>query len=108
MVQRVLAAKQADIELGLARAREQKAFVEKISRVLDKAVMQYSVRMDGRFGVCFCVDAEAVEIRLRRNSVAETLRRYADVQYEAGDKLYVSCTAEDGIGCGIVFGDLPQ
>ncbi|MCP1772870.1 hypothetical protein J2T38_001706 [Neisseria perflava] len=108
LVQRVLAGKQADIELGLARAREQKPFVEQVSRVLDRLVLRYTVRMDGRFGVIFCLETEPADIRLRRNSVAAAMQRYAVAQPEGADKLYLSCLKEDGIVCRIVFGDIPQ
>ena len=56
LVQRVIACRHADLELGLSRAREQKPFVEHVSSLLDKAGIEYAVRMSKDFQTTFCVE----------------------------------------------------
>ncbi|EOB47745.1 hypothetical protein NM96060_1083, partial [Neisseria meningitidis 96060] len=46
LVQRTVACRHADLELGLSRAREQEPFVIHVSDLLDKAGIDYAVRMD--------------------------------------------------------------
>ncbi|MGT9799635.1 hypothetical protein ACVWQX_01570 [Neisseria meningitidis] len=49
LVERQLAVRHADLELGLSRAREQEPFVIHVSDLLDKAGIEYAVRMDKDF-----------------------------------------------------------
>ncbi len=49
LVQRTVACRHADLELGLSRAREQEPFVIHVSDLLDKAGIEYAVRMDKDF-----------------------------------------------------------
>ena len=49
LVQRTVACRHADLELGLSRAREQEPFVIHVSDLLDKAGIDYAVRMDKDF-----------------------------------------------------------
>ncbi|CWO81873.1 phage protein [Neisseria meningitidis] len=55
LVERQLAVRHADLELGLSRAREQEPFVIHVSDLLDKAGIEYAVRMDKDFQTTFCV-----------------------------------------------------
>ena len=49
LVERQLAVRHADLELGLSRAREQEPFVIHVSNLLDKAGFEYTVRMNKDF-----------------------------------------------------------
>ena len=53
LVQRTVACRYADLELGLSRAREQEPFVIHVSDLLDKAGIEYAVRMDKDFQTTF-------------------------------------------------------
>ncbi len=53
LVERQLAVRHADLELGLSRAREQEPFVIHVSDLLDKAGIEYAVRMDKDFQTTF-------------------------------------------------------
>ena len=44
LVERQLAVRHADLELGLSRSREQEPFVIHVSNLLDKAGVEYTVR----------------------------------------------------------------
>ena len=59
LVQRTVACRHADLELGLSRAREQEPFVIHVSDLLDKAGIEYAVRMDKDFQTTFCVEFSA-------------------------------------------------
>lgn len=110
LVQRVLACRLADMEMGLARSREQKVFVEQISRVLDKACWDYTVRMSADFKVTFNVEfAEPFAAQVQALEVA--LMAYCEVQTTWASGLptvHLSSRRadEDGIGCKLVFGDV--
>ena len=60
LVNRVLAVKQAGLEMGLAKAREQEGFIRRVAALLDKTSWAYVVRMDKDFGVVFCVETGLV------------------------------------------------
>ncbi|HFC8471391.1 TPA: hypothetical protein ACFP3X_000344 [Neisseria subflava] len=49
LVERQLAVRHADLELGLSRSREQEPFVIHVSNLLDKAGFEYTVRMNKDF-----------------------------------------------------------
>ena len=49
LVERQLAVRHADLELGLSRSREQEPFVIHVSNLLDKAGVEYTVRMNKDF-----------------------------------------------------------
>ncbi|SUA94192.1 phage protein [Neisseria mucosa] len=53
LVERQLAVRHADLELGLSRAREQEPFVIHVSNLLDKAGFEYTVRMNKDFQTTF-------------------------------------------------------
>lgn len=107
MVQRVLAAKQADIEMGLARAREHKTFVETVSRLLDKTMWGYTARMDGRFCVTFVLEA-AANFRHQQQAVRQTLEECCEVYEGGADAFDVYSKLSDGLFCRVVIGDVPQ
>lgn len=100
LVQRVIACRHADLELGLSRAREQKPFVEHVSSLLDKAGIEYAVRMDKDFKTTFefseTYPADVIGI----------LRKYYSVFFD-GQKVEVASRHPDGYSVRIVFGDVP-
>lgn len=49
LVERQLAVRHADLELGPSRSREQEPFVIHVSNLLDKAGFEYTVRMNKDF-----------------------------------------------------------
>lgn len=102
LVQRVIACRHADLELGLSRAREQKPFVEHVSNLLDKAGFEYTVRMDKDFQTTFCVEFSATAPA----DVIGTLRKYYSVFFD-GQKVEVASRHPDGYSVRIVFGDVP-
>ena len=64
LVQRTVACRHADLELGLSRAREQEPFVIHVSDLLDKAGIEYAVRMDKDFQTTFVWSLTATRKRL--------------------------------------------
>lgn len=107
LVQRVLAARHADTELGLGRAREQEGFVLNVSRLLDKGGFTYRVRMDGQFRVTFCVEWDDCGFDVQRRAVWQTLAAVYEV-YPRGEGIEVASIRPDGYACYIVIGDIPQ
>ncbi len=102
LVQRVISCRHADLELGLSRAREQKPFVEHVSSLLDKAGIEYAVRMDKDFQTTFCVEfdgnAEA--------AVYSAVSPYYLI-FSGDGKFEVASRHPDGYSIRIVFGDVP-
>lgn len=110
LVNRVLSVKHANIEMGLAKAREQRPFIEQVARKLDGTSWDYSVRMDRDFAVTFCVEVGLVDFAHQYQAVKQTLAGQFDVAFAAGQLstvLDVSCR-RTGYGCRVVFGDVPQ
>lgn len=107
LVQRVLACRHADTELGLGRAREQEGFILNVSHLLDNGGFTYRVRMDGQFNVTFYVEWEAITLEVQRGAVWQTLAAVYEV-YPCGDAIEVASIRPDGYSCRIVIGDVPQ
>ena len=80
LVQRTVACRHADLELGLSRAREQEPFVIHVSNLLDKAGFKRAVWQTISAYYCVCND---------------------------GDGLEISSNRPDGYSVRIVFGDVP-
>ena len=106
LVQRVIAAKHADLELGMSRAREQVSFIVYVSHLLDKTSWDYRVKMDNAFQVTFCMDLGLVDFSHQIRAVWQTLAAVYEV-HRAGDVLEISSNQPDGYSCKIVFGDVP-
>lgn len=106
LVQRVIAGKHADLELGLARAREQEGFVLNVSRLLDKTSWDYTVRMNNRFEVTFNMELGLVAFEHQIRAVWQTIAAAYCVQ-RIGDVLEIASIRPDGYGCRVVFGDVP-
>lgn len=102
LVQRTVACRHADLELGLSRAREQEPFVIHVSDLLDKVGIEYAVRMDKDFQTTFCVEfdgnAEA--------AVYSAVSPYYLI-FSGGGKFEVASRHPDGYSVRIVFGDVP-
>ena len=105
LVQRVIAAKHADLELGMSRAREQEGFVLNVSRLLDKTSWDYTVRMDNRFEVTFNMEIGLVDFEHQIRAVRQTLAAAYCVQ-RVGDELEIASIRPDGYACRVVFGDV--
>lgn len=106
LVARAIAVKAADLEMGLSRAREQRPFVESVSRVLDGMAAAYAVRMDRDFKTVFNVEIG----RDYNDTVAAVRRELAarfDVESRDGDALAVHSREPQGFSCRVVFGDVP-
>lgn len=105
LVARAIAVKAADLEMGLSRAREQRPFVESVSRVLD-GMAAYAVRMDRDFKTVFNVEIG----RDYNDTVAAVRRELAarfDVESRDGDALAVHSREPQGFSCRVIFGDVP-
>ena len=100
LVQRTVACRHADLELGLSRAREQEPFVIHVSELLDKAGIEYAVRMDKDFQTAFFFSATAPA------DVIGILRKYYSVFFD-GQKVEAASRHPEGYSVRIVFGDVP-
>ena len=104
LVQRVIAAKHADLELGMSRAREQEGFVLNVSRLLDKTGWPYRVKMDNRFEVRFEMEADLEEREHRLLTAAQILMSVYELYCDGGE-LDVASNNPDGYSCRVVFGE---
>lgn len=105
LVARAIAVKAADLEMGLSRAREQRPFIESVSRVLD-GMAAYAVRMDREFKTVFNVeigDSYADTVAAVRRELAARF----DVESRDGDALAVHSREPQGFSCRVIFGDVP-
>ena len=105
LVARTIAVKAADLEMGLSRAREQRPFIESVSRVLDGMAAAYAVRMDREFKTVFNVeigDSYADTVAAVRRELAARF----DVESRDGD-VAVHSREPQGFSCRVIFGDVP-
>lgn len=106
LVQHRLAVHHAGIEMRLARAREQEAFVLQVERKLSAGGWDYRMGMTPNFGVVFTVFLRRLPSDGQFQAVREALLACGEVECEmAGNQrqLHVSNRAEPGIGCRVVF-----
>ena len=104
LVARAIAVKAADLEMGLSRAREQRPFIESVSRVLD-GMAAYAVRMDREFKTVFNVeigDSYADTVAAVRRELAARF----DVESRDGG-VAVHSREPQGFSCRVIFGDVP-
>lgn len=101
LVQRVIACRHADLELGLSRAREQKPFVEHVSSLLDKAGIEYVVRMNKDFQTDFCVEFDGPV----QAAVYSAVSPYYLI-FSGNGKFEVASRNPDGYSVRIIFGDV--
>ncbi|HFC8546904.1 TPA: hypothetical protein ACFRG8_001003 [Neisseria lactamica] len=106
LVQRMVACRHADLELGLSRAREQEPFVIHVSGLLDKAGIEYAVRMDKDFQTTFNLEYPITNYDTFKRAVWQTLGAYYCVCND-GDGLEIAGNSPDGYTVRIVFGDVP-
>ena len=71
LVERQLAVRHADLELGLSRSREQEPFVIHVSNLLDKAGFEYTVRMNKDFQRKIKKEIENVLTQDRKNDAVK-------------------------------------
>lgn len=102
LVQRTVACRHADLELGLSRAREQEPFVIHVSDLLDKAGIEYAVRMDKDFQTTFCVEFDSNA----QAAVYSAVSPYYLI-FSGDGKFEVASRHPDGYSVRIVFGDVP-
>lgn len=102
LVQRTVACRHADLELGLSRAREQEPFVIHVSDLLDKAGIEYAVRMDKDFQTTFCVEFDGNA----QAAVYSAVSPYYLI-FSGDGKFEVESRHPDGYSVRIVFGDVP-
>ena len=105
LVNRVLAVKQAGLEMGLAKAREQEGFIRRVAALLDKTSWAYVVRMDKDFGVGFCVETGLVGLGHQVQAVRQALAAEFDVA--VGMDCCAPLTVAHPLGheCTVVFGE---
>lgn len=102
LVQRTVACRHADLELGLSSAREQEPFVIHVSDLLDKAGIEYAVRMDKDFQTTFCVEFDGNA----QVAVYSAVSPYYLI-FSGDGKFEVASRHPDGYSVRIVFGDVP-
>lgn len=102
LVQRTVACRHADLELGLSRAREQEPFVIHVSDLLDKAGIEYAVRMDKDFQTTFCVEFDGNA----QAAVYSAVSPYYLI-FSGDGKFEVASRHPEGYAVRIVFGDVP-
>ena len=102
LVQRTVACRHADLELGLSRAREQEPFVIHVSDLLDKAGIEYAVRMDKDFQTTFCVEFDGNA----QAAVYSAVSPYYLI-FSGDGKFEVASRHPEGYSVRIVFGDVP-
>lgn len=106
LVQRTLACRHADLELGLSRTREQEPFVIHVSELLDKAGIDYAVRMDKDFQTTFNLEYPNTSYDIFKRAVWQTISAYYCVCND-GDGLEIASNRPNGYSVRIVFGDVP-
>lgn len=107
LVQRALSVCHANLEMGLAHAREQEPFILRVSALLDGLGLEYTVRMMRSFDVVFNIEYPDDDL----NGTEERVRHALTAEFDAeadGDGLVVSHRREAGIQCRVIFGDIPQ
>ena len=105
LVNRVLAVKQAGLEMGLAKAREQEGFIRRVAALLAGTGLAYVVRMDKDFGVVFCVKTGLVGLGHQVQAVRQALAAEFDVA--VGMDCCAPLTVAHPLGheCTVVFGE---
>lgn len=109
LVSRVLSAKHASLEIGLAKAREQQPFIEQVSRKLDATSWDYVTCMDKDFDVTFSIERGIVDFKSQYQAIKQTLEQQFDVDFNVTDcapVLDVTCR-RSGYSCRLVFKELP-
>ena len=96
LVARAIAVKAADLEMGLSRAREQRSFIEGVSRALDAAQAVYVVKMDRNFRAAFEVEDSA-----RTAAQRELAARFAVFHAPEGGGTLEVC--DGGFACRMMF-----
>jgi len=106
LVARAIAVKAADLEMGLSRAREQRSFIEGVSRVLDAARAAYTVKMDRDFRTTFNIETDDGGFKDLYQAVKQALSVYFDVEFSVCDArpvLAVHSLVPQGFSCCILF-----
>lgn len=106
LVQHRLAVYHAGMEMRLARAREQEAFVRAVECKLSADCWDYRMGMTPNFGVVFTLFPGRLPLKEQYQAVKASLSEYWDVEFDVVDKrprLHVSSRTEPGIGCDVVF-----
>lgn len=101
LVNRVLAVKQAGLEMGLAKAREQEGFIRRVAALLDKTSWAYVVRMDKDFGVETGLVGLGHQVQAVRQALA------AEFDVAVGMDCCAPLTVAHPLGheCTVVFGE---
>ena len=107
LVQRALSVCHANLEMGLAHAREQEPFILRVSALLDGLGLEYTVRMTRGFDVVFNVEYPDDELNGTEERVRHALTAEFDAETDGGG-LVVSHRREAGTQCRVIFGDIPQ
>ena len=106
LVQHRLAVCHAGMELKLARAREQEAFVLAVERKLSAGNWDYRMGMTLNFGVVFTVLPCRLPLKEQYQAVKAALAECGEVESDMQDKrpcLHVSSRTDEGIDCCVVF-----
>lgn len=109
LVARTLAVKHAGLEMGLAKAREQQAFIESVSRKLDETSWEYRCRMGCDFDVVFNVEIGYVSLSNQVQAVSQALESCFDVEVFAATSPILNLTCRrSGYSCRVIFGEVSQ
>ncbi|MBL4788836.1 MAG: hypothetical protein JKY60_07220 [Kordiimonadaceae bacterium] len=107
LVNRQLNVRHAGMEMGLAKAREQEAFVLQLDRLLSQTSWPHEMGMSRDFDVVFNVEIGLIAFEHQFAAVSQFLSGYFDVATE-GAALHVSPRHRPEISAEIRFGDVPQ
>ena len=105
LVNRVLAVKQAGLEMGLAKVREQEAFIYRVAALLDKTSWAYVVQMDTDFNVVFRMETGLVAFEHQVQAVRQMLAAEFDVVAAIGSTTQLTVCHAAGNECTVVFGE---
>ena len=105
LVNRVLAVKQAGLEMGLAKVREQEPFIRRVAALLDKTSWAYVVQMDTDFSVVFRVETGLVAFGHQVQAVRQALQAEFDVAVGIDGTAPLTVCHAAGHECTVVFGE---
>jgi len=106
LVQHRLGVLHSGMEMRLARAREQEAFILQVERKLSAGSWDYRMGMTPNFGVVFTVLPCRIPFQEQYQAIKASLAECGEVESDVRDKrpcLHVDSRTDEGIGCCIVF-----
>ena len=105
LVHRQLNVRHAGLEMGLAKAREQEAFVLALDKALGNTSWPHRMRMTRDFDVVFDIEIGLIAFKHQFAAIRQFLSAYFEVA-ESGDVLYVAQRHRPEINAEIRFGEV--